>query len=117
MPTTCPDGDIYASAVLDKDDSGAIIIKVVNAGSNDAPVTIKLNGIKGEHKMTSTTLAACNITSMENVNYTRVADVIDCDNSLTHPDNVVPVVESTTISTPSFTINTPARSLTVYRIK
>lgn len=36
LPTTCPDGDIYASAVLDKDDSSAIIIKVVNAGFNDA---------------------------------------------------------------------------------
>ena len=117
LPTTCPDGNIYASAVLDKDDSGAIIIKVVNAGSNDATVTINLKGFKGEHKMTSTTLAACNITSMENVNYSKVADVLDCDNSLTHPDNVVPVVESTTISAPLFTINTPARSLTVYRIK
>lgn len=117
LPTTCPDGDIYASAVLDRDDNGAVIVKVVNAGATSAPVTINLKGLKGEHEMTSTTLAACNITSMENVNYDMVADVLDCDNSLSHPNNVAPVINTATVTAPSFTINAPARSLIIYRIK
>lgn len=119
LPTVCPDGDIFASAVLDKDDDNAIVIKVVNSSSSNAPVTINLKGLTGDYTMTATALAAENILGLHNVNYgpDKIDMVADCDNSLSNPANVAPVETRTRVNCPVFTVTAPAMSLTVYRLK
>lgn len=119
LPTTCPDGDIYASAVLDKNDFGAVIVKVVNAGESDATATINLKGMKGEHHMSVSYLVVDDNT-MGNVNYgpDKIYSALDCDNSLDHPGRVaIAGKDMGVVNAPAITINVPARSFAVYRIK
>ena len=65
---------LFASSVYDKN-SNEIIIKVINTGKTPQPVSINLNGIKGERSAQTITLT-CN--------------EMDAENSISQPDRIVP---------------------------
>ena len=65
---------LFASSVYDKN-SNEIIIKVINTGKTPQPVSINLNGIKGERSVQTITLT-CN--------------EMDAENSISQPDRIVP---------------------------
>lgn len=112
-------GNIYASAVRDADDSGAVIVKVVNVGDKDSEVTIDLKGMTGECAMTSTVLSVSEDQPMGNVNYgaDKITDHLDCDNSLDNPERVVPRTVETEVTCPQVTVKAEAYTFSVFRIK
>jgi len=65
---------LFASSVLDKNE-GTIIIKVVNTSKQSQPVSININGLKGERTAETITLTCSEM---------------DAENSLDNPDKIVP---------------------------
>ncbi len=91
---------LTASAVRDSK-SGHIIVKIVNGGSDPAPLVVELAGLAaGELKATRTVLTGAD------------ADAFNEDGQ---PPAVKPVAAEVTIK-PAFDYEAPANSLTVYRI-
>ena len=65
---------LFASSVIDKN-TGEIIVKVINTGKTAQPVSINLNGVKGERTAETITLT-CN--------------EMDAENSICQPNKIVP---------------------------
>ena len=110
---------IYASAVADKDDNDAVIVKMVNAGEKDTQASIKLKGMSGEYTMITTMLSVSDSKPLENVNYgaDKVHSLLDCDNSLDNPMRIIPDTVETKVMCPRVTIKIPAHSVAIFRFK
>lgn len=110
---------IYASAVADKDDNDAVIVKMVNAGEKDTQTSIKLKGMSGECTMITTMLSASDSKPFGNVNYgaNKVHSLLDCDNSLDNPMRIIPDTVETKVMCPHVTIKIPAYSVAIFRFK
>lgn len=65
---------LFASSVLDKNE-GTVIIKVVNTSKQSQPVSININGLKGERTAETITLTCSEM---------------DAENTLDNPDKIVP---------------------------
>jgi len=97
-----PAPKLFASAVHD-DQTGEIILKVVNGGAEAAAVEVKLAGVNtvDDHGKTIV-LAGANLHE---------------ENQIGRPEIVKPVESPVTISGDTFTHNFPPRSLTILRVK
>jgi alpha-L-arabinofuranosidase len=93
---------LYASASR-VNDTGEIILKVVNTSKSELPTDIQLNGIK-----TVQGPAKAVVLTSE--------DPTD-ENSLTEPTKVAPVIRTINISGPSFEHAFSGNSVTVFRLK
>jgi alpha-L-arabinofuranosidase len=92
---------LYASATRD-DQTGEIILKIVNPGANSDTVEIKLDGLAQvgpEGKATT------------------LAGDLDAVNSMDEPEKISPVESNFEPAAADFTYTFPARSMTVLRIK
>ena len=65
---------LFASSVLDKDNN-TVIVKVINTGKTPQPLSINLNGLKGERAAETITLTC---------------DEMDAENSICNPERIVP---------------------------
>ena len=96
---------LFASAVVDKK-KGEIIVKVANTSDKAQDVTLNLNGLKGSHSATATTLQS---------------DNMDAENTLDNPNLIRPVeTTATCISKKNMTVlndKLPAKSFRMYKIK
>ena len=110
---------IYASAVADKDDKNAVIVKVVNTGEKDIPVSINLKGMNCESSMLTTVLSASESQPLGNVNYEsdKVHSILDCDNSLDNPERIIPHTAESKVMCPHITVKVAACSVSIFRIK
>lgn len=115
----CDEDRIYASAVLDEEDGGAVIVKFVNAGGKDVRAEIDLKGRRGGGSMSATVMAASGIESMGNVNYgaDKIQCPLDCDNSLDEPERIVPRTVESKVTSPCVEVEIPAFSVVVFRFK
>jgi alpha-L-arabinofuranosidase len=101
---TSPSGvqNLYASATHD-DQSGEIILKVVNPGAEATPADIKLDGLtRVEPQAKAAVLAGASLSDV---------------NSLAEPEKVSPVTSTFEDAAAHFTRTFPPHSLTVLRIK
>ena len=71
---------LFASAVADKT-SGEVIVKVVNTSKSTQPLTINLQGLKGDRHVSTLSLHC---------------DEMDAENSIKNPDRICPVEGSLT---------------------
>lgn len=111
-PVAGSDGQngLYASSVLDAD-TGQIVIKIVNASDKPQDVTLKFKGLKNPVKG-------------KNVNkWTRDASLtvfhssdLNADNTIQHPNLIVPLTSSIKVEMPSFSTQIPAHTFQIYRI-
>lgn len=110
---------IYASAVADKDDKNAVIVKVVNTGEKDIPVSINLKGMNCESSMLTTVLSASESQPLGNVNYgsDKVHSILDCDNSLDNLERIIPHTAESKVMCPHITVKVAACSVSIFRIK
>ena len=96
---------LFASAVVDKK-KGEIIVKVANTSDKAQDVTLNLNGLKGSHSATATTLQS---------------DNMDAENTLDNPNLIRPVeTTATCVSKKNMTVlndKLPAKSFRMYKIK
>lgn len=96
---------LFASAVMDKK-KGEIIVKVANTSDKAQDVTLNLNGLKGSHSATATTLQS---------------DNMDAENTLDNPNLIRPVeTTATCVSKKNMTVlndKLPAKSFRMYKIK
>lgn len=96
---------LFASAVVDKK-KGEIIVKVANTSDKAQDVTLNLNGLKGSHSATATTLQS---------------DNMDAENTLDNPNQIRPVeTTATCVSKKNMTVlndKLPAKSFRMYKIK
>lgn len=96
---------LFASAVVDKK-KGEIIVKVANTSDKAQDVTLNLNGLKGSHSATATTLQS---------------DNMDAENTLNNPNLIRPVeTTATCVSKKNMTVlndKLPAKSFRMYKIK
>jgi alpha-L-arabinofuranosidase len=93
---------IYASATHD-DQTGEVILKVVNPGATATPVAIKLAGLtRVEPQAKATLLAGANLTDV---------------NNLGEPEKVTPVASTFAGAAADFSRTFPPHSLTVLRLK
>lgn len=112
-------GKIYASAVADKEDNDAVIVKIVNTGETDTRASIKLKGMSGECTMITTMLSTSDTEPLGNVNYgaDQVHSLLDCDNSLDNPTRIIPNTVETKVMCPLVSINIPAYSVAIFKFK
>lgn len=96
---TLNDSTLYYS-VTKNSDSGAILIKLVNAQTVPQSLKIDIRGIRLKHSGRTTTMAAAP----------------DATNSIDNPTNVVPVTLKVTYIKPAFNYTVPADSVTVLRV-
>ena len=92
---------LFASAVYDKN-TNEVIVKVVNTGDTDQPVTLNLKGMKGTHEGHFTIFHSNDLTA---------------ENTLDNPIKVVPMTGKTTFSAPVNEVVVPARTFYIYKIK
>ncbi len=96
--------NLFASAVWDANKK-EIIIKVANTSEKSKSITIELNGARKNEKLTSAEITSLVVTDKE------------AENTIEHPNNVVPNVSRTSIANNTLTINLPATSFQMFRIK
>ena len=89
---------LYASAVYDKIKK-QYIVKVGNSAANAQQVTINLNGVKNVRKAQQTILKAAALTD---------------ENTIDHPDRIVPTTTDITATGNTFTVSLPASSFSVF---
>ncbi len=108
-------GDYYFDQVISKDNrdstlaascvqyskTGDVILKLVNAGNESKSMKIDLSGFK------------CNLAEVEK---TVLSGKAEAENTWENPNNVAPI-KSTVALNQSFEYSTPAKSLTVFRLK
>ena len=92
---------LFASAVYDKN-TNEVIVKVVNTGDTDQPVTLNLKGMKGTHEGHFTIFQSHDLTA---------------ENTLDNPIKVVPMTGKTTFTAPVNEVVVPARTFYIYKIK
>lgn len=89
---------LYASAVYDKIKK-QYIVKVGNSAANAQQVTINLNGVKNVRKAQQTILKAAALTD---------------ENTIDHPDRIVPTTTDLTATGNTITVSLPASSFSVF---
>ena len=89
---------LYASAVYDKIKK-QYIVKVGNSAANSQQVTISLNGVKNVRKAQQTILKAAALTD---------------ENTIDHPDRIVPTTTDITATGNTITVSLPASSFSVF---
>lgn len=89
---------LYASAVYDKIKK-QYIVKVGNSAANAQQVTINLSGVKNVRKAQQTILKAAALTD---------------ENTIDHPDRIVPTTTDITATGNTFTVSLPASSFSVF---
>lgn len=89
---------LYASAVYDKIKK-QYIVKVGNSAANAQEVTINLNGVKNVRKAQQTILKAAALTD---------------ENTIDHPDRIVPTTTDLTATGNTITVSLPASSFSVF---
>ncbi|WP_288919346.1 alpha-L-arabinofuranosidase C-terminal domain-containing protein [uncultured Prevotella sp.] len=89
---------LYASAVYDKIKK-QYIVKVGNSAANAQQVTINLNGVKNVRKAQQTILKAAALTD---------------ENTIEHPDSIVPTTTDLTATGNTITVSLPASSFSVF---
>ena len=89
---------LYASAVYDKIKK-QYIVKVGNSAANSQQVTISLNGVKNVRKAQQTILKAAALTD---------------ENTIDHPDRIVPTTTDLTATGNTITVSLPASSFSVF---
>jgi alpha-L-arabinofuranosidase len=92
---------LFASAVWDKD-RNAYIVKAVNTGDEAQALNITFAGLKK-----SVSLSDAEVISLH-------ADNLEADNTLCHPDNVVPAKSSAKVEGNVLATTLPARTFSVY---
>jgi alpha-L-arabinofuranosidase len=92
---------LFASAVWDKD-RNAYIVKAVNTGDEAQPLHITFAGLKK-----SVQLSDAEVISLH-------SDNLEADNTLCHPDNVVPQTGSAKVEGNVLDTTLPARTFAVY---
>ena len=92
---------LFASAVHD-DQTGEVILKVVNGGEQAAAVEIKLAGAKASAEAKATVLTGA---------------ALHEENKIGQPNTIKPVESTVTISGDNFTRTFEPRSVTVLRVK
>ena len=96
---------LFASSVFDKE-TGEVIVKVVNTSNESQPVSIQLQGMKGQRDVEAITLHS---------------DIMDDENTLDRPEKIVPV--SGTLSADAgksatlITDDLPAKTFRIYKVK
>jgi alpha-L-arabinofuranosidase len=98
--TTAEEKRFYVSSTLDEA-MGEVIIKLVNAASNESSCQIDLTGIRGVKAGTVTVLQA---------------DRVDAVNAFDAPDRVVPHETRFSPGNPKFAVTLPANSFSVIRL-
>jgi alpha-L-arabinofuranosidase len=97
---------LYASSVFDKT-TGEVIVKIVNTSKQAQPVTVNLQGIKGER--TADVLTLSHNGSM------------DDENTLSQPEKIVPVQSGMKLTAGKkaavLTDEVPAMSFRLYKVK
>ena len=91
---------LYASAALD-DKTGEVVIKAVNSGTAEAPVSFSLGGASAKGNGKSVTLASADL---------------KVENSLKEPKKIAPVEGTVTANGANVDFTLPAQSMTVLRI-
>jgi alpha-L-arabinofuranosidase len=91
---------VYVSSVLDES-SGAVILKLVNAGPRESALSVQLDGIRHLTKGTMTVIRA---------------DSLGEVNSLDYPDRVSPTQSDFSPTDAKFEVTLPANSFTVLRV-
>jgi alpha-L-arabinofuranosidase len=94
---------LFASAVWDKD-RNAYIVKAVNTGDEAQALNITFAGLKK-----NVSLSDAEVISLH-------SDNLDADNTLCHPDNVVPQKSSAKVEGNVLNTTLPARTFSVYII-
>ena len=89
---------LFASAVYDKIKK-QYIVKVGNSAANAQQVTINLNGVKNVRKAQQTILKAAALTD---------------ENTIDHPDRIVPTTTDLTATGNTITVSLPASSFSVF---
>ena len=89
---------LFASAVYDKIKK-QYIVKVGNSAANAQQVTINLNGVKNVRKAQQTILKAAALTD---------------ENTIDHPDRIVPTTTDITATGNTITVSLPASSFSVF---
>lgn len=89
---------LYTSAVYDKIKK-QYIVKVGNSAANAQQVTINLNGVKNVRKAQQTILKAAALTD---------------ENTIDHPDRIVPTTTDLTATGNTITVSLPASSFSVF---
>ncbi|MDW7695742.1 alpha-L-arabinofuranosidase C-terminal domain-containing protein [Flammeovirgaceae bacterium SG7u.111] len=92
---------IYASSVVDEN-SGEVIVKVVNSGETEMSVSVKINGAR---------LAKAGKLIVLN------SENLEVENSIEHPDNIVPEEKDFTVKGKVVTLSLPPYSLSVLKVK
>ena len=96
---------LCASAVVDKT-TGQIIVKVANVSKSTQPVTLNLQGLKGEHSVETLTLSHSGM---------------DDENTLDQPQRIIPRAGTATIEVgkkgATVADELPAMSFRLYRVK
>lgn len=96
---------LFASAVTDRQ-KGEVIVKVVNTSDKAQDIRLSLDGLKGQHSASVTTLHC---------------DNMDAENTLDNPDAIHPIeATATCVGSKSATVlndSLPAKSFRMYRIK
>jgi alpha-L-arabinofuranosidase len=103
LPTTLEEksSPTYASAVRD-DQTGEIILKVVNAGDTPAAAQINLDGVASVAPTATATV---------------LSGALDAVNQIGQPANIVPVTSNVTVAGKIFPHTFPPHSFTVLRVK
>ncbi|MEO8594474.1 MAG: alpha-L-arabinofuranosidase C-terminal domain-containing protein [Candidatus Solibacter sp.] len=91
---------LYASAALD-DKTGEVVLKVVNAGKTEAPVSFSLGGASAKGTAKTVTLASADLA---------------VENSLKEPKKIAPVEGTVNANGSTVEVTLPAQSLTVLRV-
>ena len=96
---------LFASSVFDKE-TGEVIVKVVNTSNEPQPVSIQLQGMKGQRDVETITLHS---------------DIMDDENTLDRPEKIVPVAGTCTAdagkSATLITDDLPAKTFRIYKVK
>jgi alpha-L-arabinofuranosidase len=96
---------LFASSVFDST-TGEVIIKVVNTSDAQQPVSIQLQGMKGERDVQTITLHSDNMVG---------------ENTLDRPEMIIPVAGSCTADAGKgatlITDDLPAKTFRIYKVK
>ena len=95
---------LFASAVTDRNE-GSVIVKVINTSKSAQPVTLNLNGMKGEHKASTLTL---------------VCSDPNAENTLDNPERITPKAGTANVTTTKkgavIEDTLPAMSFRLYKV-
>ena len=95
---------LFASAVCDKN-TGEYIVKVANTGDTAQKLDIRFDGMKKKAVLTHGRVIIL------------ASGDLDADNTLDHPDRIVPVEKPLTVGGQSLEVEIPAHTFSVYIVK